>query len=242
MTTVKMCAYIVMLVAAICCQAQEANTVAPKTLSDIILQEVLPSEFGQFQALAKEGYNRATADAALALVKAAHEILREQQTNKEEFSAAERQKGASAYTFAWEQAIKTWQKTQDSAARSAILALWDSSLKENNDERRVQILALVGPWERAFLSQAFIQLFGQTKDAMILHAMCKVLGQHGELAEKALLHEKRESLSEVMNPQTAEYATILSNIDDALKRIEYWEKGDYARAGPAKGGPAGDGD
>jgi hypothetical protein len=203
-----------------------------------MMSEYAPVELAHFQQCRLGGYNRPTAEAAVALVKKLQEVAR--QCRKEKNARAGRAQVAPR--FGWEMVIKCWQETGDAEAKALLLSAWDASLAQelkrslsDMPNTRLQVSALLWDWQPAFLTPKLIGAFKQAKDPMVIHAFCLLFEQHGREAELALLKAKRPALKDIMKPESAAYKTSLSNLDRAIRGIEdalrYGEEG--IRFGPA---------
>ncbi len=196
-----------------------------------VLQEVVPDEFKYYKALSSKGYDRKTAESALALVSNTC-ATRAQHRDDKSLSEHKHTRLDYSVMFAWEIVIQTWKKTTDESAKAEMLSAWNSSLKDEPDVRFL-INALEDEWDRAFVTEPFVELFKKTKDSALFTPFCQVFGQYGEYAEEKLLNEKFYFVMNVLIPGTPVYDVALSNIESALKKIDYWKKGDPTRSGPA---------
>ena len=218
------------------CQAQTAESkvicMVGNKDCETVLQEVVPDEFRHYKDLSAKGYDLKTAQSALALVSKTLTVWSEHKDDKN-MPEEKRFHMHRSQMFAWEIVIQTWKKTTDETAKAEILSVWNSSLKDKPYDVEFLICALEYEWDRAFMTDPFVKLFKQTKDSTLINKFCQVFGQYGEYAEERLLNEKLDFVMNALTPGTPVYDVALSNIESALKQIDYWKKGDPYRVGPA---------
>lgn len=253
MKTIAVCCFALLLAACAWCQTGSAQ-LADKHSSPYgpyyarnVLGAVVPSELARFGELAAKGYDRATAEAALALVKRTRELWHELWT-KHKGNRKEIYKGMRpgftpgmchpdegryatevAQMYAWIYVIRVWKRTTDPGVKSLIMNAWNSSLTTRADpqlrppldipEVTWQIRALVCEWDRGFLTDAFIKLFRQTNDPILISDFASAF-LRGEEPEQALIKEKLAAMrADKSIAGTAAYEANVNDLNFALSQI-----------------------
>lgn len=171
-------------------------------------------------------------DAALLLVAKAKSVWAQYRADTRK-SVSDRNQATIAYATAWDLAIEAWKSSKDSTAQLRFIAQWNASLQEG-PETPWLVGSLRANWDPRLVTPQFRELFLKTTDQMLLHAFCLVFGKYGRDAEEQLLIEKRDSLVRFLPEGSHEKDLSVANIDLALRKIDYWRKGDLDRSGPSE--------
>lgn len=210
--------------------AERSGAVLPMRDNGVLLQEIAPAEYEAYKKSLEGGYGVNSVNAALALIARVEQTIVRATGAGAEFRSV-RAEAQIGLIYALTDLLEIYHKTSDAKAKAAVLEAWNKAVDRRSD--LVELLhALDNEWDRVFFTDSLRKLFKETNDAELIRPFCRVLGDHGEDSEEALLKEKRPALKALDSDYTV-YRVCLWNVDNALKKIGYWRAGDKDRVGGA---------